>query len=100
MAAPKGRLGVRLNVPGAPECPIVVADWPQHGREWRPGVVVPLDELGMGEDAVRAWIDAHTPPEHTDELTREGPTGRRYATEAVCPVELVNVEAATAAKEG
>lgn len=100
MAAPKGRLGVRLNVPGAPECPIVVADWPQHGREWRPGVVVPLDELGMGEDAVRAWIDAHTPAEHTDELTREGPTGRRYATEAVCPVELVNVEAASAAKEG
>ena len=100
MAAPKGRLGVRLNVPGAPECANTIADWPQHGREWVPGVVYPLDELGMGEDAVRAWIEQHTPAEYADELTREGPTGRRYATEAVCPVELVNVEAASAAKEG
>ena len=101
MAAPKGRLGVRLNVPGAPECANTIPDWPQHGREWVPGVVYPLDELGIGEDAVRAWIEKHTPAEWAEELTREGPTGRKHLVGGSCPLELVNVEnAAKTAKEG
>lgn len=101
MAAPKGRLGVRLNVPGAPNCPNTVADWPQHGREWVPGVVYPLDEIGMSEDAVRAWIEQHTPAEYAEEFTRDGGmSGRKHLVGGSCPLVLVNVEAATAAKEG
>ena len=89
MAAPKGRLGVGLNVPGAPDCPLVIATWPQRGREWRPGVIYPLDELGMGEDAVLAWIDQNTPAARTDEFVGGVKTGRTFEVGATCPLELV-----------
>lgn len=101
MAAPKGRLGVRLNVAGAPGCPNTIPDWPQHGKEWVPGVVYPLDELGIGEDEVRAWVEKHTPAEWAEELTKEGATGRRHRVGGSCPLELVNVEKPAApVKEG
>ncbi len=101
MAAPKGRLGVRYSVPGAPNAPRSVRDWPEHGREWIPGEIVPLEETGLGEAEVRAWIDAHTPK---PTVTTSGKSaGREWPADDVCAIELVEVaekaKAAAAAGE-
>ena len=92
MAARKGSFGVRLNVPGAPHCPIRVADWP--GDALQPGVTYPLSDLGLMEAQVRDWISAHTPAKTTEFVVDGQPTGRHYPVNSTCPIQLVPLDAA------
>lgn len=97
MAAPQGRLGVRFCAPGAPACPMTVPDWPEQGRVWIPGELVPLEELAIDETAVRAWIEEHTPKPFV-EIIDDAPTGRVWDVDDVCPIELVERPAPRAAR--